>query len=339
MRGGSLLVLPVLGLMLFLAAPGFGAAVPSSKIALLPFENLTDDRDAEGMVMPAVKERLNREGVELVDEDSLNRVLFRERVRATAYISRDMARKLGEELGARAVLLGCIVRFEPGENPSIGLASRLIDTSTGKIIWADYASASGVEFAGILGLWEIKTMEKLIPRAADRLLDSFSLEPPERKEPPYRIAVMPLKNNSGTREAGTATTFMFVSELFKSRRFEAVEYGDVRRAILRLRTVRKGELDLKTLGELSRTLEVDGVLVGTVERYAGTEYGTASGVEMIVRLLDAKEQRILWYDSLQQSGEKSIIVFSWETVRPVDETALRAVAELIERMEKIAWRP
>jgi TolB-like protein len=326
--------------LLFFSAPVLAGPEPAVKIVVFPFENLTEEKDAEMMVMPVVREQLEGMAVELADEESVNRVLFRKRFRDIGFVSLDVANELRGEVNAGAVLLGSIVNFISGDSPQIGLVARLIDTRTGQILWADHAAATGTEFTGLLGLGEIKTMERLIPKAVSRLLGSFSTEPPSKQsELTFRIAVMPFRNYSEARGAGMMATYMSLARLHRSQRFEPVEYGEVRKAIVRARIRGKGEMDYKTLEALSKELNVDGILLGTVETYPKMHYGTLPPkVEMTVRLLDAREKRILWYDSLLEVGEKSIILFSWEQVKPADETAYLLVSKIIRNMESVRWR-
>ncbi|VAX31587.1 hypothetical protein MNBD_NITROSPIRAE02-975, partial [hydrothermal vent metagenome] len=279
-------------------------------------------------------------GFDLVDEDSLNRFLLKERVRATGYISRDMARKLGKELNVTAVFLGSVNLFSRRENPGLGFSARLVDSSSGLILWADNASATGDDFTSILGLGRIKTMDKLLPRVADRLLASFTARPPRKDtENTYRIAVMPFRNNSGVSDAGMIATYMFLVELFKNPVFEPVEYGEVRRAVVDLRVRERGELDYMDMKALSDSLGVDGFLVGTVDLYSdGLNASSSPEVSIAARIVDARKNRLLWCDSSQLRGDDNVFILDWGRIRSVDGVASRVVLKLVERAEKVCGR-
>lgn len=334
----------LLSFMLFalLLAPGPARAASGGAldIAVLPFANLSEDMEAQMAVMPAVRDRLAEMGVEVAVEADVERILFRDRVRDTAYVSADVANELGDELGVEAVFLGCIVSFVQEDVPQMGLTARLIDTRSGRILWAGFASVNGTEFAGLLGLGEIKTIDRLIPKAVDRLLDSFSAGPPPvPREQTYKIAVMPFKNNTEAVDADIKATYMSLVGLSRSRMFEPLEHGEIREAMVRSRIGKTGELDYETLEALSKELRVDGILLGTLENYPKTEIATVPPeVEMTVRLLDAREKRLLWYDSLLGTGKKSIILNTWNEVKPADETAFEVISKLMKRMEKLKWR-
>lgn len=309
-------------------------------IAIFPFENLTDNQDALTLVMPVLKAQLKKKGIEILDENIVTKFLLKERIRYTGYIPRDIAQKMGKELNASAILVGSINSFWLSENPQAGLSARLINSSNGTIIWANQAAASGDDFTTILGLGTVKTSDKLIPLIVDRLLASFSISPPHKeKEFTHRIAVIPFQNSSKHKDAGKIVTYMFLAELFKNKIFEPVEYGDIRRMIVDLRIKHEGELDYKSIESLAKSLDVDGILVGTVELYSeGLDTSSPPEAAIYARLIDTRKNRILWCDGYQLRGDEKVIAFDWGRIRSVDNVAYKVVQKLIEKMETVKWR-
>ena len=318
------------------------AAQPSQKIkiALFPFENLTDDKTALEQIMPVLKGQLEAKGLEIVDENSLNKFLLKERIRSTGYISKDIAQKIGKELNVKAILVGSINSFYPQKNPQVGLLARLIDSTDGSILWANQASATGEDFTKILGLGTVTNMDRLISIVTDRLLTSFNITSPyKEKELTHRIAVMPFQNKSRHKDAGTIATYMFLVELFKNKGFEPLEYGEIRRLIVDLRVRNKGELDYNSIKALSENLGVEGILVGTVEFYSdGLDTSSPPEVAISARLINTRKNRIVWSDSVQLNGDEGIVVFDWGRIRSVDDVADRVVTKLIQRMATIKWQ-
>lgn len=326
-------------LLPFAVGAGY-AALPSQKvkIAIFPFENLTEDKNALTTIMPVMKGRLEAKGLDMLDEDTLNRFLLKERIRSTGYISSDIARKLKEELNVNAILVGSVNSFSPGENPGVGLSARLINSSDGTILWADHASATGEDFTKILGLGRVKDLDRLIPKVIDKLLASFTTTPPYKEiESTYKIAVMPFQNKSKVKDVGMIATYMFLVELFKSRRFVPVEYGEVRHLVVDLRVRGKGELDLKNTEAISKSLGVDGIIVGTVELYKEEEGTFPPEAVISARLIDARKDRILWYDSFQLNGDDGIIILDWGRIRSAENVAYKAVSKLVKEMGKAKW--
>ena len=322
------------------AASDVAQSTQKTRIALLPFENLTDDKTAFSQIMPVVKDRLEAKGFELVDEDSLNRFLLKERVRSTGYIFRDIAQKMEKELNVKAVLIGAITSYYPVKNPQVGVLARLIDSASGVVLWANQASATGEDFTTILGLGTITSLDKLIPIVVDRLLDSFTIASAQKeKELTHRVAVMPFQNKSRRQDAGMIVTYMFLVDLLKQKGFEPLEYGEIRRLIVDLRVRSKGEIDYKNIESFSDTLNVDGIVVGTVELYSdGLDTSSPPEVAISARLISARKDKILWSDSVQARGDQDIIVLDWGRIRAVDSVAYKAVRKLIQRMEKAKWQ-
>lgn len=307
-------------------------------IAVFPFENFSEDKNAAAIVMPAVKLRLEAKGFEVLDEEKLNNFLLRERIRSTGYVSREIAGGLGEELNVKAVLVGSVNSFFAGDEPRIGLSARLVSCSDGSILWADHASASGDDFTTILGLGRVTAMDKLSSSAVDQLLGSFRTAPPDKEiESTYRIAVMPFQNSSKVKDAGLIATYLFIVELFKSKKFIPVEYGEVRRLVVDLRVREKGELDFRRTEKISESSGVDGILVGTVDVYKEKEGTAPPEAEISARLIDARKDKILWSDSFESRGDSDIVMLDWGRINTAENVAYKVVSKLLKRMDKARW--
>ena len=308
------------------------------KIALFPFKNFSEERGTLMQIMPMVREELERKGIKVVDETSLNRFLLKKRIRSTAYVMEETAHGIREALGAKAILLGSVNAFFSKNNPEVGLSARLVDTSSGSILWANHASATGDDFTTLLDLGTIRSVNKLTSIVVNRLLGSFTISPQKlQKEAIVKVAVMPFKNRTGKRDAGMIVTYLFIVELFRSEGFDIVEYGGVRRFLVDLRIRHKGELDYQNIHSLGNALGVDGILVGTVERYTEGKGTSAPEVAIHARLLDTKRNSVVWSDEYVLSGDDSTIVFDWGKIRSADKVAHKVVSRLVEKMEKAKW--
>ncbi|NWF51955.1 MAG: hypothetical protein HXY47_02625 [Nitrospirae bacterium] len=311
-----------------------------TKIALFPFENLTDEKIALEQLMSVLRNELELKGLEILDDNVLSNFLLKKRVRNTGYISRDLAREAGNELKVNAIITGSINSFYLRENPQVGILARMIDTSDGAILWANQSSATGEDFTTILGLGTVKAMDKLTSIVVERLFASLSTTQFQKvKELTHRIAVMPFKNKSRHRDAGTVVTYIFLVELFKNAKFDPVEYGIIREMVVNLRLKQKGELDYKSLKLIADTLGVDGVLIGTVEHYSdGLDTSSPPEVAVSARLINAHKNRIIWSDSIHFKGDEEIKVLDWGRIRSIDNVAHKAISKLIQKMEKAKWQ-
>ena len=309
-----------------------------AKIALFPFENFSEDIHALEKVMPVVQNQVESKGFKVLDEETLEHFLLKERIRATGYISKEMAKKLGKELDVEGVIVGSINTLNSGRNPKVGFSARFISSSDGSIIWANHESATGEDFTGILGLGTIRETEILVKKIIDNLFDSFSIyKPYKEKESTYMIAVMPFKNKSEIKGAGMIATYMFIVELFKSKIFIPLPYGDVRELVVKLRVRSKGEIDFRNIGSIAESAGVDGILVGTVEHYTDVQ-GTIPPLALLsARLIDARTGRILWYDGYQYRGDDGVFILDWGRLRSAEDVAYKVVSKLVKNMSKAKW--
>lgn len=304
-------------------------------IAFLPFDNYSKDIKARGKVVAALKAKLEEQGLRVLDEKAVSAFLCREQVRYNGYIPGEMARKLHDEFQVRSIITGSLISFSSGDDTHIGLVARVIDTATGVIAWADYAFVSGTDITSILGLGRVRNADKLVPKVIDRLLSSFRVAPAARGSgTAVRVAVIPFQNKTRFDGAGMVAMYMFMAELLKQASFEPIEFGDVRKKIIDLQVRSNGEIDHERLTELSKALNADTVLVGTVERYpSASDASASSNIAMTARLLDAGTNRILWYNTFQLSSEKNIIAFEWGEKEPADKVAYSVVSSMVKNMK------
>lgn len=310
------------------------------KIAVFDFENFSNDGSAVFGVMPLVRQWLVSHGYDVVDEEQLAKFLIKERVRSTAYVSTQLVGKMKQALGVGAVLVGAVHECSTLGMPRIGMSARLVGGSRENIIWAGFASASGDDFTKILGLGTLEYMDLLAPRVVDMMMKTFSTVPLQRHvESTYRVAVMPFLNKSGKRDIGMAATTMFLVALSRSDEFVPVEFGDVREAIVRLSIRSKGQLDYKGISDVAAMLKVDAILVGTVDTYQdGSQNNSPPQATVTGRLIDARQKRILWYNSIHLGGDDRVKFLDFGRIRTVDRVAYTAIEKLARDMEKTKWQ-
>ncbi len=318
------------------------ADLPSQKfkIAIFPFENFSEDKEAIKITIPILKDKLISKGYEILDDESMNNFMIKERIRTTGCVCQDIAIKMGKELNVKAILTGTINTYNKSDNPQFGLTMRLISTSDGSVMWAEHSAGTGDDFAGILEIGKINSIEKLADKIINRALKSFStLFPKKETEDVYKIAVMPFQNMSKVKDSGNITTFMFLTELFKSKKYLPIEYGEVKRLIVDLRVREKGELDLNHVSEIAAKAGIDGVLVGSVDMYrSGSGTDIAPEAEISARLIDARKNKVIWCETYYVKGDDDIFMLDWGRIRSVENTAYKIVKKLVKDMEKAKWK-
>ncbi|UCD34452.1 MAG: hypothetical protein JSU90_09140, partial [Nitrospiraceae bacterium] len=320
----------------FAEEPEIVIPVERGRVAVMPFENLTDEGSAPERIAPLLMRELEQRGFTPVDGDQLGAFICRQRVRSSGFIPRELARKIRARFGTPAILAGSIISFSNTMPVEFGVIARLIDTSDGRILWADYASATGEDFVTVLDLGRIHSVYELIPRVMNSLFLSFSREELFReKERPYRVAVLPLKNNSEFRDAGIIAMHLFNIELLKSPDFLPIEYGVVRDSVINLNIRSRGELSHSSVTALSEELGMEGIILGDVERYTREILlSSPSRVGITARLIDGKSSKILWYSSDYSSGDEDIIALDWGRLRSVHSVAYKVITSLVDQMKK-----
>ena len=337
----TLCLLPVfIGFFMFSQGAGFaGSAEGKERIALLPFENFTEDANALKDLMPKIRNRLEDKGFMVIDEAILNAFLLRERIRTTGCIGREAASKMGRELDVRGIVIGSVNSFSNGENPMVGLSARLVRAADCGVLWANKAAFTGEDFTTILELGTIREIGQLTDRVLDMLFNSLAAYPLKKEGgKTYKIAVIPFKNDSKRDNAGMIASYLFLSALSKNRMFEPVEFGEVRRFMVENRIRGKGELDYTNKDTLAEMTGVDGILVGTVESYSEERGNMPPEASISARLIDARKNRILWSNRYEYRGDDDIVMLDWGRIRSAENVAYKILSKIVEDMETVIWK-
>lgn len=321
------------------AAEDAGAVRSDMRVALLPFDNFSNNPNALPATMPEIQRMLEENGMEVLNWESMVDFMCRLRIRSTSVLSEEIIKKIGDHFSLKRIIIGAVTSFSGEDNPRFGVLARLINTDDGAIIWADHASATGEDFTGLLGLGTVKTIDKLVPRVSRKLFETFQTSPPARDiESTYKVAVMPFQNKSDIRGSGMIATNLFLVELFKNGMFVPFEYGFVRESIVTNRILFRGELDYANINAFAETLGTDLIVVGSVDRYIeGSGTKVVPEVALSARLLDALSNRIVWYNSEELNGRSHISLFDWGELRSADLVAYRLVKDLVENITETPW--
>ena len=148
----------------------------SSPVAVLPVENLSGTKVPAKRIGQLIKTELKKAGFNIIDNDILEAVMLKHRIRYTGGIELRTAEAFQKEIGAEAVLITSIELYSEMYPPKISLISRL--TSTGsrpEILWMDSVGSSGDDSPGILGLGLIEDPEELLLNAVHSLSDSLDI--------------------------------------------------------------------------------------------------------------------------------------------------------------------
>jgi hypothetical protein len=196
LSGRGILALPVLGL--FLASAFLSGCAPSLKpyagrnlkkgegirMAILPFENLSKTQGAgKSMENVVLVEFLKSGPVTIVDPGEVGAALSKERVRLTTSIPRETLVALGKGLGVDLFMMGTVHDYDmqlltgagtSGQVPVLAMSLRILDASTGEIVWAGNAARRGTDRETIFGIGRIHSLNNLAEETASQLAQAFA---------------------------------------------------------------------------------------------------------------------------------------------------------------------
>jgi TolB-like protein len=133
------------------------------KVAILPFNNMSKDRFAGEKVRNTMTVDLMSRGVfEVMERGEVSKVMglvfraagFEEG--SAVDVDKETLKLLGERLGVQAIILGSVDEYESGGRRSIvSVSVRMLDTSSGIVLWQAKSTAVGTStWRTLLGLEE-----------------------------------------------------------------------------------------------------------------------------------------------------------------------------------------
>jgi hypothetical protein len=136
--------------------PGYNFAY-IERVALIPFENLTEDRGAAArMSRYFVSELLKAEVFDIVEPGEVADAMMVTGALRVGELAPRMAMDLGQKFGAQALILGSVtesatVRSGSTSESVVTLDVRMVETETGVVIWSTTVTETGRGFWS--GLW------------------------------------------------------------------------------------------------------------------------------------------------------------------------------------------
>ncbi len=326
------------------ASPLYHAGLPLSRkvIAVLPFENLSEQNRAAEELMPHVRTWFATAGFDMVPEAAICEFLLVHEVRNIGRFPGVVIEQAGRDLGVDYVLLGSINSLS--DEPSLSVSARLISVRDGTVVWGGNSSRSGEEFKTALGVGKITKEEDLIAIVLDDLFSSLKQFVPRGKEAAghhFRVAILPLENLSARNKAGLVVMYLLLSALPQETGWEAVDYGQVWTVLVAQNYPYRGSVDYDTLQALGNALDVDGILLGTVQEYK--EAGRAGRkvvpeVSFGLRMLHVPTKTIVYADQMAATGEDNLLLFDWGRIRTAGTLAQKMVEDFARHLPRAEVR-
>lgn len=181
-----------LGLAAFLALglPGCGAAPRHMRVhgtplqghprvALLPLENLSAKPDAGAAMTRTLFVELVRTGTcDVVESGEVDAAMDDQHILNSGSVSTPQLKGLTEKLKADFVMLGTVLEYgtnktQGGDVPTVGMALKLLDGRTGKVVWAGIRTLSGDEKETVFGWGVQHDPQALTEKLVSELLADF----------------------------------------------------------------------------------------------------------------------------------------------------------------------
>ena len=118
-------------------------------VAIVPFENLTQQKEAEGKVMNVVAAEVLRRGVfDVVEFGEVAKVLREEGFKVPGSISKRVAERAAKRLNVQAFIVGSVEEYGVSGTgrdsyPEVSVSLKLVDAKTYKILWEATHSVKG----------------------------------------------------------------------------------------------------------------------------------------------------------------------------------------------------
>jgi hypothetical protein len=295
---------PLIGLMLLLGHWVGARPSEARKIALLHVLNDAGDLRAAEVIDEALRQELIGHG-ELVDRDAVRDARRRLRIRDTDQVAPQVLEDLAGELSADWLLSVSVHDSERRNVPRLTLSARAY-RANGELFWVGFEGGSGLDRRTVLGLRIVDDVETLAPHVVRRLLATLDEGGPDGSATGLgTLAIVPFESITATRGTTNSRT---MTEAARAAVFvdgvEVVSSNCAYSALRRLRSTRRGAVDVEMRRALTTTCGADVILTGTVEIYevGGADLEPEPEVTIAMRLLDADSGRILWTGAQERAG-------------------------------------
>jgi polysaccharide biosynthesis protein PelC len=119
-----------------------------------------------------------------------------------------------------------------------------------------------------------------------------------------RVAVVPFENLSGDQGMGDYMSRIFITELLSTRTFDVVEPGEVSRFLAAKGITKTGELTIDQIKELGKTLNLQGVIFGSVGESSQSRSGSAPShmISLDARMVSVETGTTVWSAAVNSGG-------------------------------------
>jgi TolB-like protein len=305
-------------------------------IVVLPFENLTATSAPVKEIRAAFIDRLRGVGFDVLDEETLEKIMTRHRIRYVGGIDQETAQAFKRETGVEGVLITSLEMYMESVPPKLAMTSRLVSTGEKTtILWMDGVGIAGDDSPGVLGLGLIEDPRTLLDNGLQSLSNSLAYYVRTGKRPgpgrerqgrfnpkiayrspeiepgkKYTLAIMPFINLTNRRNAGEMVVLQFARELMRLENLNILELGIVRQRLLNARVIMQEGIALTDVDTVAIYLGADFVMTGRIMDYQDYEFpGGTPKIDFSMQILDWRTRRIVWSSESHNAGDDEVFFF------------------------------
>lgn len=159
---------------------------PNRNVAVMPFVNVSKDRDAGLKCRELFITELYISGAfeDIVDEGEMLEVMRKLKIRETDALGKDTIKTLGDNLGVQALIFASVEEYteRSAKSATFAISVRMVDVETGEILWLGNASQEGGgSISEALGLSEGPVVLDIARGVIEDLIDDIASEVADRK--------------------------------------------------------------------------------------------------------------------------------------------------------------
>lgn len=149
-----------------------------------------------------------------------------------------------------------------------------------------------------------------------------------------RIAVIPFENLSKDKGADERVVRIFISELLAKDAFDIVEPGEVKKVLLKNSLSNTAEITLEQAIAVGKELNVQAILLGTVNESSTTRSGTSSisVVTIVSRLVEVESGTTIWSTTITEGGDSFLSSLFGSRTKSMSEVTRKCVKKTINTL-------
>jgi TolB-like protein len=153
---------------------------PNSRIAVLPFDNLTSQDQVSAKVTELFQTLMTiRHTFRLAEASQVQEALHRHRIRSAVLLSEAQMDTLAAELNIQYIISGSVLEYTETDNaylgkvPQVSFNSRMIDCRTKQTVWTGVSNDSGDRKEILFGIGVTRSADELARQMIESLVNDI----------------------------------------------------------------------------------------------------------------------------------------------------------------------